>query len=120
MGVWGQSPHLLNPFPKSGRSVRHLALFFENFHSQADNSRKSFIRLLRILKKERIKSWEFRKMAGSVAENFKKSADRFLGIPENGRHSPEPVLANPRMIITNSVGGFANPAPVKEKDRLSC
>jgi hypothetical protein len=59
-------------------------------------------------------------MAGSAAENFKKSADRFLGIPENVRHSPEPVLANPRIIITNSVGGFANPAPVQEKERLSC
>jgi hypothetical protein len=37
---------------------------------------------LRISKKDRIDSWEFRKKSGSVYENSKKRSDQFLGIPE--------------------------------------
>jgi hypothetical protein len=40
--------------------------------SSSENSGKRLTLLLRILKKERIKFWEFRKKAHTVAENFKK------------------------------------------------
>jgi hypothetical protein len=46
---------------------------------------KSPGRELRISKKDRIDSWEFRKKTGSTAENFKKRPDRFLRIPEKDR-----------------------------------
>jgi len=104
----------------SGKCPAQLLMIGKKSGSIPENSGKCPAQLLRILKKDRIDSWEFRKMSGSVAEDFKKRSDRFLRIPEKGRHSPEPVLANPRIIITNSVGGFDNPAPVQEKERLSC
>jgi hypothetical protein len=73
---------------------------------------------LRISKKARIDFWQFRKKTGSGSENFKKRTDQFLRIPEKDQPRPESVLANPRIIIANSVEGFANPAPVQEKERI--
>jgi hypothetical protein len=53
-------------------------------HPAIAGAEKRTTRLLRILKKDRIDFWEFRKKAGSVAEYFQKRLDRSLRIPEKG------------------------------------
>ena len=47
--------------------------------------KKSSMRLVRITKKPQVRCCEFQKNSGSVAANFKKTADRLLRIPEKER-----------------------------------
>jgi hypothetical protein len=87
------------------------------------------VQLLRISKNDRIDFQEFRKKAGTVAGNLKKSSDRFLGIPEKSRHSCwefqkmggivyGPHDRNPRIFSTIS-DGSVSPAIAGAEKRMT-
>jgi hypothetical protein len=93
MGVWGRSPHLLDPFPKPGSSVRPPRSFPKNSVPRAGNPGKRPVKLSDFSKKIRESYGTFRKKLTRVIGLSQKSLLKFADFLENmwGQNAPPHV-----------------------------